>query len=576
MPPSRPGSSGPTRPARPRSNASLLAALLVCTLVLATMLAYEAHDAARSHRATAERALHDYAAVAAWELVAGVNDELQSTIGGALAPLTRTRATSPYELLPPPNLLASSADGALRCASPAADSSRFYFRLDFRDGSLATVGAEPSAAMRDWLTDTTTTHGRDAYQPDWDFAVVIGGPAGESRSTIVYAVKYAEHRAPIAAFGLRTCGDVIGPRMLRTVLAKRSLLPASVTGGAPNDSIVDLIVRDPFGHILYQSPRGQQSPYSSSAPLDQAGALTVHASIREHAVDQLALGALPGSRVPLLVGLLTLTAGMIVITILQLRREHELSRLRSDFISSVSHELRTPLSQILLFAETLNLGRVRTDQERKNATDVIVQEGRRLMHLVENILHFSRAERHMARLGPEPLDLSQAVGAIVDDWLPLAETAGVTIETAYQPDVLAMADRSALRQMVLNLLDNAVKYGPPAQTVTVGTRVVAGRPRLWVADQGQGIPPRERERVWDSFYRLERHANSSIAGSGIGLYVVRELARLHGGEAWVEDATGGGARVVIELQPAERARGFTGEHAAASPAAAPDRVEAKA
>ncbi len=545
----------------------------MCTLVLATMLAYEAHDAARSHRATAERALHDYAAVAAWELVAGVNDELQSTIGGALAPLTRTRATSPYELLPAPALLSSSADAALRCANPAADSARFYFRLDFRDGTLATFGAQPSPAMRVWLTDTVTAHGRAIYQSDWDYAVVLGGPRGEAPSTIVYAVKYAEHRAPIAAFGLRTCGDVIGPAMLRTIVAKRSLLPASVTGGAPNDSIVGLTVRDPASRIVYQSARGQSSPYTASAPLEQAGGFTVHASIRERAVDQLALGALPGSRVPLLVGLLTLTAGMIVITILQLRREQELSRLRSDFISSVSHELRTPLSQILLFAETLNLGRVRTDQERKTATDVIVQEGRRLMHLVENILHFSRAERHMVRLGPEPLDLSQAVQAVVDDWRPLAAAAGVTIDALYVPDVLALADRSALRQMVLNLLDNALKYGPPAQHVRIGTSIVANRPRFWVEDQGEGIPPRERERVWQSFYRLDRHANSSIAGSGIGLYVVRELARLHGGDAWVEDAPGGGARIVIELQPAERARGFTGEHVAAtmSATAAPHR-----
>ena len=100
---------------RPRSHAMLLAGLLVCTLVLATLLAYEAHDAARSHRATAERALHDYAAVAAWELVAGVNDELQSSVAGALAPVTRARASSPYELLPAPAVLSASAENALRC-----------------------------------------------------------------------------------------------------------------------------------------------------------------------------------------------------------------------------------------------------------------------------------------------------------------------------------------------------------------------------------------------------------------------------------------------------------------------------
>jgi len=218
----------------------------------------------------------------------------------------------------------------------------------------------------------------------------------------------------------------------------------------------------------------------------------------------------------------------------------------------VSHELRTPLSQILLFAETLNLGRVRTDQERVAATDVIVQEGRRLMHLVENILHFSRTERRMTRLVREPLDLSDAVAAIVDDWRPLAAASDMRVDTRLAPNAVVMADRGALRQMVLNLLDNAVKYGDGGQTIAIGTAVSDTGARVWVDDQGNGIPAADRQRVFESFYRLDRHANSSIAGSGIGLYVVRELARLHGGDAWVEDAPTGGARIVIELPCAAR------------------------
>jgi len=540
----------------------LLAALLVCTLGLATMLAYEAHDAARSHRATAERALHDYAAVAAWELVAGVNEAVQSSLGGALAPTTRARATSPYELLPAPTVLASSADNALRCATPAGDSSRFYFRLDLRNDSLLTSGAAISPAMRQWVTDTITSHVRNAYKPDWGYAIVLGGPRGAQQSALTYAVKYAEHGAPIAAYGFRTCSDIINAALIRGVIARRSLLPASVASTATNDSLVEILVRDHDRTTIYQSPNTQPSPYSADVPLEQVGSLTARATIRPRAVELLAFGTLPESRVPILVGLLTLTAAMVVVTIMQLKREHELSRLRSDFISSVSHELRTPLSQILLFAETLNLGRIRTEEERHSATDVIVAEGRRLMHLVENILHFSRAERRMTRLGPEPLDLSAAVQAIVDDWRPLADAADVHVETKYGVDVHAIADRSALRQMVLNFLDNAVKYGPTGQTVTIGTLAANGRARVWVDDEGKGIPSRERERVWSSFYRLDRDANSAVAGSGIGLYVVRELARLHGGDAWVEDAPSGGSRFVIELNAAERAPGFTDEHVA--------------
>jgi signal transduction histidine kinase len=533
--------------ARPKSSVLLLATLLACTLALATMLAYEAHEAAQSHRATAEHALHDYAAVAAWELVAGVNEQLESTLGAALAPLTRSPATTPYELLPAPTILASTATGALRCPDAIGDSTRSYFRLDFRDGSLATSGAVLTPATRQWIVDTITSHGGGVYQPDWSYAIVIGGPVAGESSAIGYAVKYAEHHAPIAAYGVRTCAGAVGPALIREVVAHRALLPASVSGAASNDSVVALHVRDARGRTVFESGDAAASPYSAEAPLAQAGGLTVRATIRPRALELLALGALPQSHVPLLVGLLTLTAAMIVVTVLQLRRDQELSRLRADFISSVSHELRTPLSQILLFAETLNLGRVRSEEERRTAATVIVQEGRRLMHLVENILHFSRAERQMTRLGPEPLDLNQAVRSIVDDWTPLANAPDVSIATAFASDVHAVADRGALKQIVINLLDNAVKYGPAGQTVTIGTSNGGGRARLWVEDEGEGIPPRERERVWSPFYRLDRHANSSVAGSGIGLYVVLELARLHGGDARVEDAPRRGARIVVEL-----------------------------
>jgi len=535
--------------------------------VLATMLAYVAHDAARSHRATAERALHDYAAVAAWEFVAGVGDEIRAGAGPALAPI-RARAISPYELLPAPTAIIGGAAGALRCPAGAGDTARSYFRFDFRDRSFTAIGSPLSPTMRDWLTDTIAAHGSGIYQPDWTHAVVVGAPRGERPTAIVYAVKYAEHRAPIAAYGFTTCPAALGAPLYRAVLDRRTLLPTALASGVPNDSLVVVAVIGDSGRVVFESQHAALSPYFAAAPLEQPGTLTARATIRPRAVELLALGAIPQSRVPLLAGLLALMAAMVGVAVLQLRREHELSRLRADFISSVSHELRTPLSQILLFAETLNLGRVRSEGERGAAAEVIVQEGRRLMHLVENILHFSRTERRMTRLGVEPVELAPAVQATVEDWIPLAGAADVRITTHLDHGVIAVADRSALRQMLLNLLDNAVKYGSPSRDVSVGVESVKGRARIWVEDRGDGIPPRERERVWESFYRLDRHANSAVAGSGIGLYVVRELARLHAGDAWIEDARGGaeaerrGIRVVIELPIAERAEGFTEEHAA--------------
>jgi signal transduction histidine kinase len=110
-------------------------------------------------------------------------------------------------------------------------------------------------------------------------------------------------------------------------------------------------------------------------------------------------------------------------------------------------------------------------------------------------------------------------------------------------------DPDALRQVLLNLLDNAVKYGPRTQRVVVGVESTNGCARVYVEDEGPGIPPRERELVFERFYRLERERTSSIAGTGIGLAVVRDLVSRQGGRALVEAGAKGGARIVVELPP---------------------------
>jgi signal transduction histidine kinase len=199
-----------------------------------------------------------------------------------------------------------------------------------------------------------------------------------------------------------------------------------------------------------------------------------------------------------------------------------------------------------MFAETLRLGRVRSEAEQARSLEIVDQEARRLTHLVENLLYFSSIERQTGPLRFEPVDLPALAREVAESFSPMAAARGVTVTIDAADGTTVDADRDATRQIVLNLVDNAVKYGPAGQTVSIGVRRIEGRARLWVDDQGPGIPEAARERIWERFWRLDRERTTGVAGTGIGLAIVRELAGQQGGRAWVETAPGGGARFVVE------------------------------
>jgi len=250
----------------------------------------------------------------------------------------------------------------------------------------------------------------------------------------------------------------------------------------------------------------------------------------------------------LLLALLSLTIGLAVVMLFRLRREQAFARQRSTFTSAVSHEMRTPLAQILLFGETLQLGRTRTDADRALATGAIVQEARRLMRLVDNVLRFTRLEQGPAALRQEAVAVDALVRETSRQFAPLAETSGATLEVIAPHGVEALADADALRQVLLNLLDNAVKYGPPSQHVVTRVERVADAIVVSVEDEGPGIPSRDRERIWRPFERAS-HPLLSRSGSGLGLTIVRELVGAMGGRVTCESARadGTGARFIVRL-----------------------------
>jgi signal transduction histidine kinase len=341
-----------------------------------------------------------------------------------------------------------------------------------------------------------------------------------------------------------TCPAALA-RVFSSVLAFHPLLPRSVTGGTANTDLVRVEVSDPAGRALYRAgPDAGPGAYMGDAAASAAAGFTVRVWLPAAAAGRLVVAS-PASRLPVLLGLLALAAGLAAVGVRQLRREQELARLRADFTSSVSHELRTPLTQIMLFAETLEMGRARDEDARREALGVIVQEARRLAHLVENVLHFSRAERQMVTLRKQTILLAPLIREVVERFAPLAGSAAVRIRAELDERVAVPGDPECLHQIAINFLDNAVKHGGDRGPITVRTSLREGWARLEVEDSGAGIPAAERQRIWEPFVRLRQ--SEGVTGSGIGLAVVRQLVVAHGGRSSVEATPDGGARFVAEL-----------------------------
>lgn len=529
------------RPSPPRTTS--LVAILVCTAALASVLALDAWRSQQSHRETAERTLRDYASFAAWEFAAGSKEILYNTLIWAFEPLAAHKPLQAGKPLPPPSILDSKEIDALRCE---ADSMKFSFRLDLRTGEFETSGPPPSRSMLSWIADTIPVHLVTEYKRDWSHAGIFG-TADSLQRALVYQVKWDEHKKPIAAYGFPMCLDRFVTPLFKQLMNKYALLPPSLTKGQHNDSLLSVTVTDEKGRTVWASAERYDSEYSGEHTISSFGSISTVVTLRPELAESLVIGGLPRSHMPLLFGVLGITIVLSGIGIAQLRRESELARLRANFVAGVSHELRTPLAQVRMFAETLLLGRVRNEEEKQRSLQIIDQEARRLTHLVENILLFSRAERQAVTLNPEPVAVAPQVREVLEGFEPLAAGRQMTLAADLQEGVEAVADAGALRQILLNLLDNAVKYGPAGQTVTVRVREDGDWVRLVVDDHGPGIPESSRRRVWESFYRLERDAGSAVAGSGIGLSVVMELVLLQNGRAWVEDAPDGGARFIIQL-----------------------------
>jgi signal transduction histidine kinase len=512
--------------------------MLLTALVLAGALAFQALRAEGGQRRASERALRHHAAVAAWEFSRRARSHGEHTIERALAPVRRLGALEEGDSLPPPELMMQGrAEPDCDCEVLAGVRMAFVLPAD-PARALRTAGEPPSPATRAWLERAVRTPPADGR------AAVVFPPADGAPALVAYQVIRRADGAAVATYGIVADAAVLAPVFAR-VVSRMPLLPPTLTTSLPNDSLLRVDVRLPSGATLYSSGESDRTAFSASDSLGAGlGNLVVHAALRPRA-QALLQGALGAGRPQLLLSLFVLSGGLILMALFHLRRAAHLSTMRSRFVMGVSHELRTPLAQIRMFAETLSLGRARSDAERQHFLEILQREAIRLTDIVENVLQFSRlGQKKLLSTGPVRLDLEaeQALAGLG----PSAAARCVKLVSRVPPGLATRADAGAVRRILANLLDNALKYGPPGQTVTVGAEARPGGVRVMVDDGGAGIPAARRQEVFEPFARLDT-SPTAPSGSGIGLTVVRELAEAHGGRAWIEDAPGGGARFVVEL-----------------------------
>jgi two-component system, OmpR family, phosphate regulon sensor histidine kinase PhoR len=226
-----------------------------------------------------------------------------------------------------------------------------------------------------------------------------------------------------------------------------------------------------------------------------------------------------------------------------------LERIRQEFISNVSHELRTPLAAITAYVETLIDGGIDDHENNLRFLHTIHRNAERMRALVNDISELSAIESGAVQLSIERLPLRQVVDEVFSGLIPRASKHGVTLENRVDPEFEVSADIHRLEQILINLVDNAIKFNHPGGKVTVSADHSEGNLHqiIRVRDTGAGIPLEHLPRVFERFYRVDKARSREAGGTGLGLAIVKHLTLAHGGEAYVTSEVGIGSEFAIKL-----------------------------
>jgi two-component system phosphate regulon sensor histidine kinase PhoR len=253
----------------------------------------------------------------------------------------------------------------------------------------------------------------------------------------------------------------------------------------------------------------------------------------------------------------TPSAGAVLVLhdVTDLRR---LERMRQDFVANASHEFKTPLAAIKAYAETLLDWAIHDDQVNVRFLNQIDEQTDRLHRLVQDMLSLARLEAGQDSVEPGPFVVEPLLRQSIESYRDRAEASGLEFHVRLefgQPDIEIHGDQEGLRQIVENLLDNAIKYTPAGGRIQVQCKATADRVRLSVADSGIGIPREDLPRIFERFYRVDQARSRQLGGTGLGLSIVKHAAQSLGGQITVDSSMGAGSVFTVSIPTARSAAG---------------------
>ncbi len=234
--------------------------------------------------------------------------------------------------------------------------------------------------------------------------------------------------------------------------------------------------------------------------------------------------------------LVALALGVALI-VRDIAREKQISRLQSDFISNVTHELKTSLTSIYMFAESILLKRVKKESDKDEYLSIILKESERLKRMINNILEFSKMEKGKPEYHFVHSNLVAILNAAIHEFDYWFEKEKFDIVTELDENIHAEVDAEKMKQVISNLLSNALKYSTITKKIFIRLYKTVNNIHIEVEDQGIGIPENQLSRIFEKFYRVDQKEN--ISGTGLGLTVVKEIIEVHKGKISVESKLGG-------------------------------------